>query len=98
MNVEYVSYGSGDEVLVGSKTIMPAVIDPANMLTVHYGINYSIDSYYFFVSKGDSLKFNLYWDYIGFGGGTGFVPDKYWTSNTTAEWGPCLVFLDAYVY
>ena len=58
----------------------------------------SINSYYFFVSKGESLKANIYWDYIGFGASAAFNTNSSFSYNVTGEWGPCVVFLDAYIY
>ena len=57
---EYLNNGK----LVATSGLSVGASDTMNDASCSYGISYSINSYYFFVSKGESLKANIYWDYI----------------------------------
>ena len=91
---EYLNNGN----LVATSPLCVGAPDTMKDSSCSYGINYSINSYYFFVSKGESLKANIYWDYIGFGASAAFNTNSSFSYNVTGEWGPCVVFLDAYIY
>ena len=91
---EYLNNGN----LVATSAFCVGGSDTMSNESCSYGLAYSINSYYFFVSKGESLTANIYWDYIGFGANAAFKTNTAFSYNVTGEWGPCVIFLDAYIY
>ena len=63
-----------------------------------YGILNSDATYFFFVEKGQTLSFDVYWDYMSYVNNGGFQTNKDWEPYCDAKQAIAMVFKDCAIY